>query len=96
MGDCSARVDVQFDGDGSIVFSVEVEDCEDSSGRFEFAAKIDQGDGRIQQLEKREAWSRTHNNSSANVDYRIQLSAGETLIDVDVNSSSIECYCYTD
>ncbi len=96
MGVCSAAVSSDFDPDGTMSFTVDVDDCVDNEGRFEIEVLIDQGDGRTQRLEKRLEWSRTHDSTSATVDYRVHLSPEESLLSVEVKASTIDCKCHSD
>lgn len=95
MADCSAQVTASFSEDGIITFTIEVQDCIDSSGRFEFEVSIDQGEGKVQTLQKRENWTRTHDNSTVTLEYTLDLQVGETILNVNVDSDGVECICYS-
>lgn len=90
---CTSAVQVQFSGDGSMVFSIASTGCDDSnpSGRFEYDAIIDQGNGATQTLSRRVEWGPFVDGTSGTAADSISLSSGETLISVTVHSE--ECIC---
>lgn len=94
---CTATVNVKAFGPEpggrhwTIVFRVDVDDCPDSGGDFEFTMTI-VGDGDPQELRKREAWT-ARGVTSFPVRYTIQLGEDEAIDDVEVHDDTIRCVC---
>ena len=94
MPDCAATVSVdRFSPDGVIVFIVDIADCNDSEGRFDFEYWYYNGDIR-QRDTKSETWRRTFDESSSTVRRDVGLGSGQVLDEVAVIDDSIQCTCH--
>lgn len=97
--ECRAAVDykeARLDSDGrnwSLVFNVKIEDCEHSSGRFDFEIEIvDATNSRRESVEKRETWTFNDTENGAVV-FLLLLNPGEEVAEVSVDGTSIACTC---
>ena len=93
MDTCSSNVETRFSSDGQIEFDITCTDCNDTnpSGRFEYDATIDQGNGVTQTLTRRVDWGPIVDGLSGSASDNISLSPGESLVAVSVHSE--ECTC---
>ena len=93
MDTCSSTVGSRFSSNGQIDFNITCTDCDDTnpSGRFEYDATIDQGNGATQTLTRRVDWGPIIGGLTGSASDNISLSLGETLVAVSVHSE--ECNC---
>lgn len=95
VGQCDARVTVDsVNAEGEILFIVNVEDCTDSSGGFEFTYRVREGDNGIREYRKSTSWNRTFDDADVYIDENLYLPEDHELLSVDVEDGSIQCYCY--
>lgn len=97
-GTCEA--DVSFDEavqssevNWSLRFDVDVDDCDWSSGSFEFDVEIvDSAEDDSMELRRVEAW-RMNDESEETVEYKMILRTTEEVEGVSVDDDTIKCVC---
>lgn len=90
-----ATITVQnFSENGSINFRVDMTDCNDSAGRFEYEYDfIDPTSGVRDSRDRRQTWTRTHSNASFTVSDDAPI-GGAKLVAVRVLDHTIDFDCF--
>jgi hypothetical protein len=93
MAECRPTVVVERQtAKGQVSFRFRTK-CTDSTGSFNFQYRFRDRHGNVKTDERSAGWGRTHGSSEGHVDSDLRLT-DETLLSVDVITSSVKCTCF--